>query len=264
MRWCKGIEEQLSGACTTEIAAFDEFTALLTDTALTSATPTSFSTPRPPATPSACCSCPVPGAAFWKRARATPRAWGRWPGWRSSAAQYKAAVDALADPARTRLVLVARAQPPRCARPRAPTPSWPPSAFRQQYLVINGVLPGGRSRGTTRWPRRCVGASRRPWPPCPKLPARAATDQIAAQALQPGRAGRPAPPAARFSAHRHRLTRAGARLPRWSRPALPRWWTTSPQDGHGLVMLMGKGGVGKTTLAAAVAVELAGAACRCT
>ena len=31
----KGIEEQLSGACTTEIAAFDEFTALLTDTALT-------------------------------------------------------------------------------------------------------------------------------------------------------------------------------------------------------------------------------------
>jgi arsenite-transporting ATPase len=29
------------------------------------------------------------------------------------------------------------------------------------------------------------------------------------------------------------------------------------KDGHGLVMLMGKGGVGKTTLAAAVAVELA-------
>lgn len=30
----KGIEEQLSGACTTEIAAFDEFTALLTDGSL--------------------------------------------------------------------------------------------------------------------------------------------------------------------------------------------------------------------------------------
>jgi arsenite-transporting ATPase len=63
----KGIEEQLSGACTTEIAAFDEFTALLTDTAWTRATSTSFLTPRPPATPSACCNCRVPGAVFWSR-----------------------------------------------------------------------------------------------------------------------------------------------------------------------------------------------------
>jgi len=31
----KGIEEQLSGACTTEIAAFDEFTSLLTDGSMT-------------------------------------------------------------------------------------------------------------------------------------------------------------------------------------------------------------------------------------
>ena len=30
----KGMEEQLSGACTTEIAAFDEFTGLLTDAGL--------------------------------------------------------------------------------------------------------------------------------------------------------------------------------------------------------------------------------------
>jgi arsenite/tail-anchored protein-transporting ATPase len=36
------------------------------------------------------------------------------------------------------------------------------------------------------------------------------------------------------------------------------------RDGHGLVMVMGKGGVGKTTLAAAMAVELATGACRCT
>ena len=35
------------------------------------------------------------------------------------------------------------------------------------------------------------------------------------------------------------------------------------EDGHGLVMLMGKGGVGKTTLAAAVAVNLAHAVCQC-
>jgi len=37
----------------------------------------------------------------------------------------------------------------------------------------------------------------------------------------------------------------------------------SQQTVTGLVMLMGKGGVGKTTLAAAIAVELAQRVCRC-
>ena len=46
-----------------------------------------------------------------------------------------------------------------------------------------------------------------------------------------------------------------ARRPCCGRPASP-GWSTKSQDGHGLVMLMGKG-VGKTTLAAAVAVALA-------
>jgi hypothetical protein len=87
--WCAASKNQLSGACTTEIAAFDEFTALLTDAALTRTTITSFSTPRPPATPSACCNCPAPGAAFWKRARAMRPAWGRWPAWKSSAASTR-------------------------------------------------------------------------------------------------------------------------------------------------------------------------------
>ena len=50
----KSIEEQLSGACTTEIAAFDEFTALLTDNASLTGTIMSSSIPRRPATPSGC------------------------------------------------------------------------------------------------------------------------------------------------------------------------------------------------------------------
>jgi arsenite-transporting ATPase len=40
-------------------------------------------------------------------------------------------------------------------------------------------------------------------------------------------------------------------------PSLSTLVDTIAEDGHGLVMLMGKGGVGKTTLAAAVAVNLA-------
>jgi len=45
--------------------------------------------------------------------------------------------------------------------------------------------------------------------------------------------------------------------PSISAPSLASLVETIAREGHGLVMLMGKGGVGKTTLAAAVAVELA-------
>ncbi|MDD5277942.1 MAG: ArsA-related P-loop ATPase, partial [Methylovulum sp.] len=41
------------------------------------------------------------------------------------------------------------------------------------------------------------------------------------------------------------------------KPSLAKLVDDIAKDGHGLIMLMGKGGVGKTTLAAAVAVELA-------
>jgi arsenite-transporting ATPase len=50
---------------------------------------------------------------------------------------------------------------------------------------------------------------------------------------------------------------AQQRAPSVGAPALDALVGTIAADGHGLVMLMGKGGVGKTSLAAAVAVELA-------
>jgi arsenite-transporting ATPase len=75
----KGIEEQLSGVCTTEIAAFDEFTALLTDPALIENYNHIVFDTAPTATPSACCNCRAPGSAFWKPAKGMPLASGRWP-----------------------------------------------------------------------------------------------------------------------------------------------------------------------------------------
>ena len=71
------IEEQLSGACTTEIAAFDEFSRLLGDGATTAASITSSSTPRPPATRCACSSCPRPGTGSSRRTSAARRASAR-------------------------------------------------------------------------------------------------------------------------------------------------------------------------------------------
>jgi arsenite/tail-anchored protein-transporting ATPase len=58
----RSIEEQLSGSCTTEIASFNEFTALLTDTggATERFDHVLFDT-APTGPPSGCCSFPGPG-----------------------------------------------------------------------------------------------------------------------------------------------------------------------------------------------------------
>ena len=77
------ISEQLSGACTTEIAAFDEFTGLLTDASLL----TRFDhiiLPRRRATRFAFSSFLVPGVALLKAIQMVPPVLARWPGWKSS------------------------------------------------------------------------------------------------------------------------------------------------------------------------------------
>ena len=73
------MREQLSGACTTEIAAFDEFAGLLAGDGA-GLTTTSSSTPHRPATPCACSACPRPGPASWTATTAAPPASGRIPG----------------------------------------------------------------------------------------------------------------------------------------------------------------------------------------
>ena len=80
-------------------------------------------------------------------------------------------------------------------------------------------------------------------------------DRCRAQALQSRRRAGPAPVAG--SERRARWRRRRASLSRSHAPSLSELVDGIAADGHGLVMLMGKGGVGKTTLAAAVAVELA-------
>src|SRR5690606_29085204 len=55
--------------------------------------------------------------------------------------QYKAAVEALADPERTRLVLVARAQASTLREVARTHDELAAIGLSRQYLVINGVLP---------------------------------------------------------------------------------------------------------------------------
>jgi hypothetical protein len=108
----------------------------------------------------------LPGAwsGFLEEGKGDASCLGPLAGLEKQRAQYKAAVDALADPARTRLVLVARAQTSTLRRPRAPTPNWPPSAFQSSTWSSTACSRPPKPR-PTRWPRRSS-REQAPWPPC--------------------------------------------------------------------------------------------------
>ncbi|HEX4943599.1 MAG TPA: arsenical pump-driving ATPase [Usitatibacteraceae bacterium] len=249
----KGIEEQLSGACTTEIAAFDEFTALLTDRALMGKYDHIVFDTAPTGHTIRLLQLPGAWTGFLDAGKGDASCLGPLAGLEKQRTQYQDAVQALADPERTRLVLVARAQDSALGEAARTHGELASIGLGRQHLVINGVLAEGDVAG----------------------------DPIAAAIFRRERGAMDAMPGELRGLPVDRVPLKGFNLV--GVPALRRFFadaaaaaaTPAPlslplaaelaglvddiaREGHGLVMLMGKGGVGKTTLAAAVAIELAG------
>jgi arsenite-transporting ATPase len=249
----KGIEEQLSGACTTEIAAFDEFTALLIDSALTHDFEHIIFDTAPTGHTIRMLQLPGAWSGFLEDGKGDASCLGPLAGLEKQRAQYKAAVDALADPARTRLVLVARAQASTLREAARTHEELAGIGLSRQFLVINGVFP----RSEAAHDPLAAAICQREEAALAALPAELGqlpTDQIALKAFD----------LVGLDALRQLLAADApvAATPereaiKIDAPSLSQLVDEIAADGHGLVMLMGKGGVGKTTLAAAVAVQLA-------
>ena len=254
----KGIEEQLSGACTTEIAAFDEFTALLTDERLDARYEHIVFDTAPTGHTIRLLQLPGAWSGFLESGKGDASCLGPLAGLEKQRSQYQAAVAALADGQRTRLVLVARAQLSTLREAARTHEELHAIGLGQQYLVINGVFPPEEALQDLLAAALCrrEQAVLHAMPPALQaLP----TDVVALkpfnlvgldalrQLLVPS-----APATAAASAAADLLPQAAI-----DAPSLSSLVNRIAADGHGLVMLMGKGGVGKTTLAAAVAVELA-------
>jgi len=249
----KGIEEQLSGACTTEIAAFDEFTALLTDPALTRDFDHIIFDTAPTGHTIRMLQLPGAWTGFLEEGKGDASCLGPLAGLEKQRTQYKAAVDALADPERTRLILVARAQLSTLREAARTHGELAGIGLSKQFLVINGVFPATEAGQDPLAAAICL----REQAALAALPAELMTlptDQIPLKAFD--LVGLPA---------LRQLLVNTLQLPavtmsetiKVNAPSLSQLVDDIAADGHGLVMLMGKGGVGKTTIAAAVAVELA-------
>lgn len=249
----KGMEEQLSGACTTEIAAFDEFTGLLTDPALVDRFEHVIFDTAPTGHTIRLLQLPGAWHGFLEAGQGDASCLGPLAGLDKQRAQYKAAVDALADPAQTRLVLVARAQAATLKEVARTHEELARIGLTRQHLVINGVMPEAEAALDP----LAAAVVRREQAALAALPAVLGglpVDRVALKAfdlvgLAALRRFFDEPPTTPQAA-------AAPTVPLQA-PALAHLVDELAAPGHGLVMVMGKGGVGKTTLAAAIAVELA-------
>jgi arsenite-transporting ATPase len=247
-----GIEEQLSGACTTEIAAFDQFTALLTDSAITSDFDHILFDTAPTGHTIRLLSLPGAWNTFLDEGKGDASCLGPLSGLEKQRDQYKDAVDALANPARTRLILVTRAQISTLAEVARTHDELADIGLSDQHLIINGVFPDEEG------PKDLLAKAIRE-----REQSAIANMPSVLRSLPTDRVLLKSQNMVGLDALRHLLTDEKGDVylssidTKSTIPNLGSLVDDIVKDGHGLVMVMGKGGVGKTTIAGAIAVELA-------
>ena len=245
------VREQLSGACTTEIAAFDEFVGLLGssgaefdhvvfDTAPTGHTLRLLSLPKA-------------WTGFLKGNDRGASCLGPHSGLKMQEERFQAAVGTLGDPASTTIVLVSR--PDRGAIREAARTSTELRALGlgNQHLAINGVFVASDQTDPVARSIEALGQSvlaELPEAlrslPQDRIPLRS-FDMVGLKALRQVLGG---DPAIHGQIRRNELTSVP------EIPGLGQLVDELAASGRGLIMVMGKGGVGKTTIAAALAIGL--------
>ena len=247
------MEEQLSGSCTLEIAAFDEFSRLLGDAAATAEFDHVIFDTAPTGHTLRLLTLPSAWSGFMESNTTGTSCLGPLAGLRDQQRLYQQTVAALSDAATTTLVLVTRPEPSALAEAARSSSELRKLGIENQHLVINGVfvalvasdpiaqaMQQRQQAALAQMPTELAGL------PQTTIPL-AGTGLIGIEALRqvgsPPKSDHDLPP--------------DVVLPADVEVGLSAMVDEIEAGGQGVVLAMGKGGVGKTTVASAIAVALA-------
>ena len=245
------MEEQLSGACTVEIAAFDEFTKLLGDSQVTQTFDHVIFDTAPTGHTLRLLSLPTAWSGFIENTASGTTCLGPLEGMIEKKDIYAASMNALADETKTVLVLVSRPETAALNEAARTSVELGHIGVTNMSLLINGVF-----TATGEDDPIAIALERRGSDALDAMPeALSALDRVdiplrakevlGIDSLREFLSGEVAPAA-------EAETLAGP-LP----AGLEEVIDDLDKNGQGVIMTMGKGGVGKTTIAARMAVDLA-------
>lgn len=245
------MEEQLSGACTVEIAAFDEFTKLLGEPLATADFDHVIFDTAPTGHTLRLLKLPAAWTGFIDTNTTGTSCLGPLAGLQAQRDLYATSLGALSDRSTT-LVLVARPDPAALAEAERTRRELDAIGMANQMLIINGVFHAADNgdAAAVALERSCERALAGMPEPLANLP-RLSVPLLAYAPMGIERLGKLFDGTA--------VAPATARVPGRpvAKPTLAELIDGIGRSQRGVIFTMGKGGVGKTTIAATIAVELA-------
>lgn len=247
------MEEQFSGSCTLEIAAFDQFTNLLADQDATRSFDHVIFDTAPTGHTLRLLTLPSAWSGFMETNTSGTSCLGPLSGLQTQRAVYQQTVAALGDADLTTLILVTRAESSAFREAERTSRELETLGIVNQHLIVNGVF-------ACQTPADAIAAAMQ----------KRGTDALRSMPNAIGRLPRTTIPLVRGGLMGiESLRQVGQAIVQDDTDVVPCSLLESCPDelgsllddlaatGHGVILAMGKGGVGKTTIASAIAVALA-------
>ncbi|MGN4680341.1 MULTISPECIES: arsenical pump-driving ATPase [unclassified Bacillus cereus group] len=245
------MEEQLSGACTVEMAAFDEFSTLLTNKELTSKFDHIIFDTAPTGHTLRLLQLPTAWSGFLEESTHGASCLGPLAGLGDKKELYNQTVQALSNPNQTMLLLVTRPDSSPLQEAERAAHELKEIGVSNQFLLVNGILKDYVQnddvsnalfkRQSSALENMAEELKNLPMYEVPLVPFNVTGIENMRKLVQP----------------MENLSISAEETNTVSIPSLQTLITNLSESGKRVIFTMGKGGVGKTTVASAIAVGLA-------